>query len=420
VEDDVYGRHNPACKGSQESVNRSTFKSQVIAICAVASVAGCSGSQPSLSVSPQGLLSQQSLAEHAYHIIHPFGRSPGDGQHPWTDLIDVKGTLYGTTATGGSYGGYGTVFSITPSGQETVLFSFAGPDGNGPLARLLNVNGTLYGTTIYGGKTNGAGTVFRVTLSGGEKVLHSFNYAGLGGSQPLAGLINVNGTLYGTTSGNDDYYGYGNVFSITTTGKYKVLHRFDSTDGANPKAALLDVDGTLYGTTASGGEYDGGTVFSITTAGDERVLHSFGGSGGNDGANPSATLIDVRGTLYGTTADGGNSGDGTVFSITTDGAEKVLHSFSGSDGSKPVAALKNVQGVLYGTTEVGGSKNLGTVFKITKSGKETTVHSFSRGDGVNPVAGVIAVDGTLYGTTLGSGTSSYGSHSYGNVYSLTP
>ncbi len=77
--------------------------------------------------------------------------------------------------------------------------------------------------------------------------------------------------------------------------------------------------GTLYGTTSWGRAYgsgtsSGGTVFSITTSGKEKVLHSFGK--GSDGADPRAGLIHVNGTLYGTTAEGGAHGDGTVFALT--------------------------------------------------------------------------------------------------------
>jgi uncharacterized repeat protein (TIGR03803 family) len=80
-------------------------------------------------------------------------------------LINVKGTLYGTTFYGGKYicrGNHlcGTVFMVTTSGKETVLHSFGGSgDGTNPYARLLNVNGTLYGTAFYGG-AYGNGTVF--------------------------------------------------------------------------------------------------------------------------------------------------------------------------------------------------------------------------------------------------------------------
>ncbi len=397
---------------------------------AVALLAGCGGSQLPLSASPQGVVPQQSLGHQAYHIIHPFGRSAGDGTKPSADLIDVKGTLYGTTFKGGSYNG-GTVFSITTSGQETVLHSFGGSnDGFWPVAALLNVNGTLYGTTEAGGALD-SGTVFKITPSGAETVIHSFGvdsrYHVSNGSFPLAGLIDVNGTLYGTTvnggahSCDTGYYSCGTVFSITTSGKYKLLHSFGRgvADGTLPVAALLDVDGTLYGTTSQGGEFRSGTIFSITPAGQYKTIYNFG----NDGSStPMSALINVQGVLYGTTISGNNQNiSGTVFGVGTDGSEKMFFGFdeSGANGSQPVAALKNVKGVLYGTTRVGGVNNLGTVFSITKSGEETVVHSFVKGDGVNPIAGVIAVDGALYGTTYGNST--YGAkHSFGNVFSLKP
>jgi uncharacterized repeat protein (TIGR03803 family) len=362
---------------------------------------------------------QQSLERQAFHILHPFGRSARDGTHPAADLIDVNGTLYGTTVNGGSNGG-GTVFSVTTGGEETVLHRFGGSnDGYWPVAALLNVNGTLYGTTSAGGSDNG-GTVFSLTFGGREKVLHNFTY--LGNGNPRAGLVNVGGTLYGTTAGLEGYqYWCGEVFSITTSGKFKILHSFGrGSDGCNPQAPLLNVGGTLYGTTYTGGNEDArGTVFTISTTGKYQRLYNFG-TNPNDGGYSAAALINVQGTLYGTTTEGGD-GSGTVFSITMDGSEKIVHSFSqsGSDGSGPAAALKNVKGVLYGTTQAGGVNKLGTVFKLTKSREESVVYSFAKGDGVNPVAGVIAVGGTLYGTTYGV---KYGNprRSFGNVFSLTP
>jgi uncharacterized repeat protein (TIGR03803 family) len=91
---------------------------------------------------------------------------------------------------------------------------------------------------------------------------------------------------------------------------------------------------------------------------DFQVLHRF--AGGSDGSNPDASLIEVKGTLYGTTVNGGVSncpgGCGTVYRITTAGAEKVLYRFKpGSDGSQPAAGLINVKGALHGTTSSGGT-----------------------------------------------------------------
>jgi uncharacterized repeat protein (TIGR03803 family) len=222
------------------------------------------------------------------------------------------------------------VFSITPSGKETVLHSFGiGSDGKLPEAGLIALNGTLYGTTVQGGASScasiGCGTVFSIATSGKEKVLHSFS--GSDGAYPQGGLTDVNGTLYGTTSDGGAHGSAcgstpcGTVFSITKSGKETVLHSFSGPDGAYPWAGLTNVNGTLYGTTVDGGaggsncSYAGGcgTVFSITTSGKEMVLHNFGNFG--DGAYPFADLVNVNGTLYGTTPYAGRYGFGTLFSL---------------------------------------------------------------------------------------------------------
>ncbi|MGC9993577.1 MAG: choice-of-anchor tandem repeat GloVer-containing protein [Candidatus Cybelea sp.] len=396
---------------------------------AAALLAGCGESQPPLSVSAAGLAPQQSLTSRAYNRLHEFGNSAGDGTNPYAGLIVVKGTLYGTTLSGGSSNS-GTVFAITKTGEETVLHSFSGSafsssdDGAQPAAALIDVNGTLYGTTYAGGAhlCGGVtcGTVFSITTSGTEKVLHSFDYSATDGALPYAGLIDVNGTLYGTTlqGGAHQCSGLtcGTVFSITTSGTEKVLYSFGERphDGEYPQAALLDVGGTLYGTTSQGGKYGRGTVFIISTAGKERVLYSFGASGYHDGTDPSS-LIDAGGTLYGTTEKGGDGTSGTVFSITKFGRENLVYSFNGSDGSQPIAALIDVKGVLYGTTFMGGVENVGAVFSVTTSGEEEVLHSFRSQAGKHPYAGLVEAGGTLYGTTYGSIT---GHH--GTVFSLTP
>jgi uncharacterized repeat protein (TIGR03803 family) len=294
-------------------------------------------------------------------------------------MIVRNGTLYGTTSSVDEtrpQENYGTVFSITPSGHETVLHRFAGsPDGSYPEARLLYVNGAFYGTTTEGG-SKGVGTVFSITPGGKEKVLYSFR-GGTDGAFPAAGLSDVKGTLYGTTNGggasSTNYYcssafGCGTVFSITPSGKEKVLHSFgNGTDGIEPQGGLVEVRGTLYGVTSAGGTCGRagcGTVFTITPSGKEKVLFSFNGS---DGSGPTATVLNANGTLYGTTNSGGAHGLGTVFSITLSGYETALYSFGGGeqDGAYPYSGLSYVNGTLYGTTSIGAAHNDGTVFSIT-------------------------------------------------------
>ena len=77
-----------------------------------------------------------------------------------------------------------------------------------------------------------------------------------------------------------------------------------SSDGKHPFGSLIKVNGTLYGTTRSGGVSDDGTVFTITTSGAERVVYSFGRD--PSGRNPYARLLDIKGRLYGTTFSGGS------------------------------------------------------------------------------------------------------------------
>jgi uncharacterized repeat protein (TIGR03803 family) len=344
-------------------------------------------------------------------ILYSFG-SGTDAQLPLASPIDVNGTLYGTTFGGGTYGD-GAVFALVrKTGAETVLHSFGnGTDGKLPRSSPIDVKGILFGTTLQGG-ANGSGTVFSVNAgTGAETVLHSFG-SGADGQYPVAGLIAAKGRLYGTTlNGGAD--GDGTVFTMDPkTGTESVLHAFaGGADGAIPYAGLIDVKGTLYGATELGGTGNDGIVFSLDAkTGAETILYSF--TGGADGQYPLAGLIDVKGVLYGTTDEGGSNRDGTVFAVdAATGAETVLHSFGGTgDGSTPYASLIDVKGKLFGTTETGGASGDGTVFSVApKTGAETVVYSFLGGtDGREPFAGLIDAKGTLYGTTEYGGTSGNG------------
>jgi uncharacterized repeat protein (TIGR03803 family) len=348
-------------------------------------------------------VSATEAAKYKEEVVWSFGNGT-DRLDPYAGLIDLKGTLYGTTEGGGLYG-RGTVFSLDQkTGTETVLYSFCSKtncaDGAEPQASLTHVNGILYGTTYEGGVTScggSCGTVLSLDLNtGAEKVLYSFcsqaNCAD--GRGPAAGLVLVKRTLYGTTLYGGARDG-GTVFSIDPrTGAESVLYSFciqtDCTDGAAPVSALIELNGMLYGTTSGGGaSYDGcvigcGTVFSINpNSGGETVLHSFGFY--TDGAVPSDSLINVNGILYGTTEQGGTNNSGAIFSIDpSTGSEAVLYSFlGGKDGASPDANLIDMKGVLYGTTAYGGSTKCqqnagcGTVFSLDpKTGAETVLYIF--------------------------------------------
>ncbi|MGC1987044.1 MAG: choice-of-anchor tandem repeat GloVer-containing protein, partial [Candidatus Cybelea sp.] len=256
----------------------------------------------------------------------------------------------------------------------------------------------------------------RASSSYGYNTLYSFGQRH-DGLEPKAGLVDLNGTLYGTTYGGGKYVA-GTVFSISATGSEKVLYDFNTynkhNDGAHPSASLIAVNGVLYGTTEHGGGLaDDGTVFKVSAAGKERVLHRFLGYYDRDGANPIASLVAVKGKLYGTTSGGGaNQFYGTVFRITTSGKEKVLYSFGYyGNGAAPVASLLDVNDTLYGTTQVGGGYTIysgGTVFGISAAGAEQKLYTFGYNgpNGSSPSAALLNVGGTLYGTAEGGG--SYG------------
>ncbi|MGC9992603.1 MAG: choice-of-anchor tandem repeat GloVer-containing protein [Candidatus Cybelea sp.] len=329
-----------------------------------------------------------SISTGTKKVLHYFlGQNSGDGNEPAYDLIDVKDTLYDTTSFGGACGSQssGTVYSITTTGSEKVLHSFcASSSGSGggaaiPTGGVINVDGTLYGPA--GPSVDG--DVYSITASGAYNVLYAFRGPNYGdGYGPRGSLLDVNGMLYGVTylggASGSSSAGYGIVYALTRSGKEKVLYSFQGApDGSEPFSGLINVNGRLYGTTFSGGKsgcqnnFGCGVVYSITTSGSEKVVYRFKGGSSLDGGNPLAGLVEMNGTLYGTTYGGGADGLGTVFSISTSGGEHVLHSFGGSDGDEPRADLTDVNGTLYGTTYSGGDekgcggKGCGTVFALT-------------------------------------------------------
>lgn len=292
----------------------------------------------------------------------------GDGYDPAAGLVQgTDGNFYGTTTKGGANGA-GTVFRITPAGVESVLYSFKGVDGDGstPYASLIQGgDGNFYGTTMAGGVYSN-GTVFKVTPTGAETVLYSFG-ADPDGQQPYAPLVQgSDGNFYGVTLLGGS--GQGTVFKITPAGVETVLYAFHGPgDGQSGYAGLVQgSDGNFYGVTALGGTNGRGMMFKVTPAGVETVLHSFGGT--SDGWNPSSALVQGSdGNFYGTSEYGGTNSYGTAFKITPEGAETVLHAFgangdgTGSYGGPVLAG----DGNLYGTTLGGGANGGGgTVYKI--------------------------------------------------------
>jgi uncharacterized repeat protein (TIGR03803 family) len=324
-----------------------------------------------------------------------------------------------------------------PAQADTIRHNFCTPtcppDGWQPDASLmLGSNTKLYGTAELGG-TYGKGTVFWVKQNGtGYSTRYSFGTIASDGAYPEAGLLQYGSLVYGTT-----YEGgannFGTVFCMKSAATAEFAHYSfgaSATDGTYPQAGLTRVGNWLYGTTVHGGANGAGTVFRINTkCGQEQVLYSF--AGGTDGAWPSGTLYYDSGNslLYGTTQLGGSGCNcGTVFSVTTAGAESVVYSFTGNpDGSSPRGGvvLDSGTGLLFGTTEYGG-QSLGTVFSVSPACSNScsdTVYAFkgpSFPDGLYPYSNLIDVSGILYGTTLYGGTGTgCGANGCGTVFKVS-
>ena len=385
-----------------------------------------------------------SLSSATYKTVYNFTGAP-DGGDPATQLtFDRAGNAYGTTAAGGSFN-FGTVFKISPSGKQTVLYSFSGGvDGLDPHGGVtLDSAGNLYGTTVAGGSGglcagDGCGVVFELSLSGGTWIENTlYNFTGLNdGFGPGGALVfDTHGNLYGTAP-DGGAHSFGVVFKLSRRGQgwqQSVIHAFTGgKDGSvgSLGSLLFDAKGNLYGVTELGGTYGAGAVYKLskTPHGPWKTTILYDFKGMPDAANPYGGLIfDNAGNLYGSTYYGGASGVGAVFQLIPgpDGQwqENILYNFQGgTDGSLPTTTLVlTAAGSLYGTTSTGGrpSCDCGTVFKLTLSGgswNEKIVHLFGVGrDGSSPNYGLtLDRKGNLYGTTPVGGTGGKGT-----VFQLT-
>ena len=347
-------------------------------------------------------------------VIHNFYGT--NGSTPAAEVIEGSdGRLYGATFQGGS-ADKGVVFRLAKNGANFELlhqFGVDAGDGFNPVGSLLEGrDGLLYGTCFAGGATN-AGTIFRLRTDGSDYVtLHHLDPAEA--SAPQCGLIEArDGRIYGTGSrgGSADS---GTVFGLNKDGSgFAVVHEFDGTDGTSPVANLLEgSDGYLYGTTREGGVSGFGTVFRLSSRGDRfAILWDFWGPDW-DGFRPFAALIEGSdGGLYGTAAGGGVSDGGILFRINRDGsAYEVLRSFGESfvDGRNPFCGLvRTPDGHLIGATFSGGGTGAGTIFSVRENGTDYAVlwsFSASGGDGSAARTGVIeGRDNALYGTTDAGG-----------------
>ena len=224
-----------------------------------------------------------------YQMLYTF-TGGADGANPYNTLVaDNAGNLFGTALLGGANNS-GVVFKLDTQGTQTVLNNFSYTvDGATPVGGVIrDVAGDLYGTVNFGGP-GGWGSVFELSPSGAETVLYSFNEFIGDAPYPYSGVVRDRaGNLYGTDSG-------GAVFEVSPVGIETILYKFTGgTDGATPFGGLtLDDQGNMYGTTSGGGnlatcgKLGCGVIFKVTPAGKESILRNFLGADGADSAGRS-------------------------------------------------------------------------------------------------------------------------------------
>lgn len=287
------------------------------------------------------------------------------------------------------------VFRVNTDGTDlTILKEFLrSVDGIGakPSAGLALSGNTLYGTIDASSGSNGlpadSGRVFKLQTDGsGYEVLYTLRLdittwaSSDGNFGARSSELTVEGqTLYGTAFGGGEF-GSGTVFKLNTDGSgFAVLKHFSPMMG-NPGERLTLSGDTLYGTVSLGPDGPGGGLFRVNIDGSGFMLikqfpdavwdNGRGRFLNGDGANPLLGLTVSGNTLYGTTLQGGQFGNGTLFKLNTDGSGfTVLQhlertSPAWSTYGPGLAGLVLSENTLYGSAPEGGNEGVGAIYRF--------------------------------------------------------
>lgn len=357
-----------------------------------------------------------------------------DGYRPDVLIQASDGNFYGAaqlTTFGTSNPQGGTIFKVTPSGQFTVLFTFAAdghgiyPNGNNPASGLLEANdGFLYGTTFEGGANNN-GVLFRISKTGAAfEVVHNFCSAAscADGNLPTSLTLGHDGNLYGvtvfggSTSGNCVVYGgCGTIFRFSPPGTFKTMFEFNGgSQGADPTSLIQGSDGNFYGT-------NGPNVFRFTLRGQLTPLITLPKVDGFLPTNTDGGLVQAsNGVLYGPLITY-SLNQAQFYEIHTSGAG--FHEFP-QIGTLEVdfsisSLIQASDGNLW-TAFNERSANNGIVIAISPAnGTIVRQFQFDGTNGATPSASVVqGADGKIYGTAIAGGVVGGGKVASGTVWVL--
>lgn len=290
-----------------------------------------------------------------YTILRAFnGTNEGRG----AGLLLSGNNLYGGTTYGGG-SSRDSIFRMNTNGTGFTILRNVG-DTYAPSALAGNV---MYG---IGTDTNdGSSMIWKMNLNGsGYTVVKDFNVDGTEG-EGLSGLTLAGSTLYGGAN-YSGAFGNGNIFKVNTDGSgFSVLQSFQRDDHLYGGHRLEVSGNSLYGIVASHTNAFMGTVYKVNLDGsgfgivarlsDARLGSSFAYPSGLTASGP---------TLYGATL--GFPKNGALFQINTNGSNfAVVHVFAPApDGARPNGDLVLSGTTLYGTTSEGGEAGEGTVFRL--------------------------------------------------------
>lgn len=185
-------------------------------------------------------------------------------------------------------------------------------------------------------------------------------------------------------------------------GQFTKLYDFSGNDGRYPISEFVNSGDTIFGTTIQGGENWNGTIFRIKSDGTNfKNLYTFKDT---NGMNPCGQLFIKGSILYGTTRLGGRYFKGNLFKMDTNGNNfQTLFNFMDSLGTCPESPLLFIGDTIFGIAGYGGKYQQGVLFRINIDGNNyKKLKEFDGTSSGNPFGSMVFLNNYLFGVTSNS------------------